>query len=59
MSRYTIGIFLGFITSWCYAFCSIFNRRLHSISPDIVLFYHGITGMVFAFLLIAVTFLMS
>ena len=54
LSRFTAGILFGFTSSWLYAFCSVFNRRLFTVTVEIVMFYHGITGMLFAILVIVI-----
>jgi drug/metabolite transporter (DMT)-like permease len=46
--NYTIGIILGFSSAWLYAFCCVFNRVLWDVPTELVLFYHGVIGSIFA-----------
>ena len=48
--RTTIGKFFGailsFIAAWAFAFNAVYNRKLKAIPARVILFYHGIIGMI-------------
>ena len=48
--RTTIGKFFGVILSilaaWAFAFNAVYNRKLKAIPARVILFYHGIIGMI-------------
>ena len=44
-----IGYILIFGTSWCMATCNVLNRALKATHSSVIMFWHGILGLVFAF----------
>ena len=44
-----LGYCLIFGTSWCMATCNVMNRALKATHSSVIMFWHGILGLVFAF----------
>ena len=44
-----LGYILIFGTSWCMATCNVMNRALKATHSSVIMFWHGILGLIFAF----------
>ena len=44
-----LGYILIFCTSWCMATCSVLSRALKATQSSVIMFWHGILGLIFAF----------
>ena len=43
-----LGVLLSIIAAWCLATAAVYSRKLKNIPAKVVLFYHGVIGMIAA-----------
>ena len=53
-SLYTLGVFLAMATSWVYSINAVLNRSLSNYHYVIIMFYHGLLGIILGLSLILI-----
>ena len=58
-SQLILGYSLIVVASWGYAACATLNRALKDINSGVIMFWHGITGIIFAVTALTVEYFLN